>query len=222
MTNTERRATQRRKRRRQVRLLRGMLAVAAIAILVLVVRLIQIMNPSEIQEGEAPDSIGAIPVHTQYIPEGYAGRPGTLREIRTIVIHETANTAKGTDSENHSRYLLNEAKSTKISWHYTVDDHQIYHHLPDQEVGYHAGTAEGNEEGIGVEICVNEDGDFERALDNAAQLTAYLVKQYHLSLDDVYQHHDYSGKDCPHCIREEGRWDAFLEAVQHYMDTISS
>ncbi|MFR5071487.1 MAG: hypothetical protein ACLTDS_04765, partial [Bianqueaceae bacterium] len=110
MTNAERRSKQRRKRKRQVKILRGMLTVAAVAILVLVVRLIQILNPNVIQEGETPDFIGAIPVHTKYIPEGYAGRPGTLREIRSVVIHETAKTAKGTDSENHSRYLMNEAK----------------------------------------------------------------------------------------------------------------
>ena len=217
ISDTQSRTRRRRRRGRQVRILRGLLAVAVLAILVLVIKLIQTMRPGGAQEAAEPDYIGAIPVYTRYIPEGSAGRPGTARTIRTVVIHETANTAKGTDSENHSRYLLNEARNTKISWHYTVDDHQIYHHLPDMEVGYHAGTAEGNQEGIGVEICINEDGDFEKSLDNAAQLTAYLVDQYHLSLNDVVQHHDYSGKDCPHQIREQGRWDAFLKMVKQYI-----
>ena len=43
-----------------------------------------------------------------------------------------------------------------VSWHYTVDDHEIYHHLPDDETAYHAGDGMekngGNMNGIGIEM----------------------------------------------------------------------
>lgn len=161
------------------------------------------------------EEIGGIPVHTQWLNKGSGGRPGTLRRIEYIVIHETANTAQGADAAAHARYL-SEGGDGSTSWHYTVDDHQIYHHVPDNEVAWHAGDRDGNEHGVGVELCVNEDGDFEKTFDNAAKLTAYLLKHYGLEVIDVKQHHDCSGKDCPQQIRATNRWVEFLDAVRQY------
>ena len=111
-----------------------------------------------------------------------------------MVIHETGNTAEGSDAAGHSAYLLS-GKSGDTSWHYTVDDHQIYHHIPDDEIAWHAGDRRtrdgGNLCGIGVELCVNEDGDFEKTFNNAARLTAYLLDTYGLQLGDVKQHADF-------------------------------
>ena len=102
--------------------------------------------------------------------------------------------------------------------HYTVDDHEIWHHLPDNEVGYHAGDSSwkegGNRNGIGIELCVNQGGNFEQTMRNAAQLTAYLLLQYHLTIDDVKKHQDFSGKICPSTIIETNRWQDFLNMVQ--------
>lgn len=173
-------------------------------------------GPSE----EAPfeEVIAGIPVTRDLIPEGSIGRPGTLRTIRYVVIHETGNTATGTDAENHNSYVHTEAAKQKLSWHYTVDDHEIYQHLPDNEVGYHAGDRleelGGNMCGIGVEICVNDDGDFETALENAAKLAARLIDVYDLKLKDLTKHQDYSGKNCPETLIEEQRWEEFCEMVK--------
>ena len=49
---------------------------------------------------------------------------------------------------------------------------------------------------------------------HAAKLTAFLLKEYDLTIDDVKQHYDFNGKDCPLIIRQEGRWDEFLGMVQ--------
>ena len=170
---------------------------------------------------DGTSQIDGIPLKQDFIPEGYAGRPQITREIKYIVIHETANENPGANALAHEEYLLDEAKEEQLSWHYTVDDSMIVQHLPDGEVGWHAGDSlkepGGNMNGIGIEICVNEDGDFNKSLDNAARLTAYLLNKYDLSIDAVKQHHDFSQKNCPLHIREEGLWDAFLSEVSSYL-----
>lgn len=168
-----------------------------------------------------PDAVYDVPVHTLLIGNDSEGRPGIRREIQYIVIHETGNTADGANAKSHAKFLLNGGEGS-TSWHYTVDDQEIYHHLPDDEVGWHAGDGRaedgGNMCGIGVELCVNADGNFEKTFDNAARLTAYLVKSYHLSIDDVKQHADFMQKNCPETIRNEERWQEFLDLAQSYFE----
>ncbi|MHC1695137.1 MAG: N-acetylmuramoyl-L-alanine amidase family protein [Eubacteriales bacterium] len=151
---------------------------------------------------------------------GTPGRPGTVRQKRYIVIHETGTFTKGADAWAHARSLANASKTESISWHYTVDEKSIYHHLPDEEVAWHAGDGNksdgGNMTGIALELCVNEDGNFSATLKNAAQLTAYLLKKHGLDIKDVVQHNFFksskypNGKNCPYIIRRDGRWDEFL------------
>lgn len=64
----------------------------------------------------------------------------------------------------HARYEKN--PETPTSWHFTVDEKEIYQHLPLNENGWHAGDGgTGNRKSIGIEICEN-DGDFEKAVAN--------------------------------------------------------
>lgn len=160
-----------------------------------------------------PTEVYGIPVHTQLIEEGTIARPGTKRKIKYIVIHETDNFANGAAAENHAEYLSNNNTETK-SWHYTVDDKEIYHHIPDNEIAYHAGDRIGNNNGVGVELCVNEDGDFDKTFDNATKLVAYLLKEYDLKLKDIKTHNNFSGKDCPHSILKDNRMEEFVEKVE--------
>ena len=168
---------------------------------------------------EAPyvTEIAGIPVTHHFLDSDIPGRPGVERRIRYVTIHETANENPGANARAHDLYLHEAAREQELSWHYTVDDHEIYHHLPDNEVGYNAGDGhlggEGNQKGIGVELCVNQDGDFEQTLKNGAVLTAWLLDAYDLSPSDVKKHQDFSGKLCPEILLESGRWEEFLEMV---------
>ena len=157
-----------------------------------------------------------IPVMTDFLPEGTRARPGQKREIKYLVIHETDNTGSGANAAAHNSFIHQNANAEEgiVSWHYTVDDHQIYQHLPDNEEAWHSGDREGNHSSIGIELCVNADGNFDQTMENAAKLTAFLLKEYDLTIDNVKQHYDFNGKDCPLIIRQEGRWDEFLGMVQ--------
>lgn len=171
-----------------------------------------------------PEEVFGIPVHTELVPETLPARPGDRRTVQYVVIHETGNASEGSGAQSHSAYLLS-GNSGTTSWHYTVDDHEIYHHIPDDEVAWHAGDKRtrggGNMGGIGVELCVNADGDFEKTFDNGARLTAYLLDTYHLDLKDVKQHADFMEKNCPETIRNDGRWQEFLDKVQEYRNLLA-
>ncbi len=162
--------------------------------------------------------IGDIPVVQSYLPKGSSSRPGLHRTIKYIVIHETDNFKAGADAKAHNDFLLSQANTQELSWHYTVDDHEIYHNLPDDEAAYHASDHMkqdgGNRNGIGIELCVNEDGNYEKTLENGVQLVAKLLHEYGLTVDDVKKHQDFSGKICPARLIENKRWDEFIERVR--------
>lgn len=143
-------------------------------------------------------------------------RPGRAMTPRFITIHETDNTSKGADAAAHAQYLLNGAGGRTASWHFTVDDKSIYQHLPTNEHGWHAGDGgggTGNRQSIGIEICVNSDGNFNKAVQNAAWLVRKLMKDHNIPITNVVQHNRWSGKNCPRNLRKKG-WSAFIESIK--------
>lgn len=171
------------------------------------------LEPAEgIQTGVTDNGLAII---QNLIPWGRANRPGGSNPDTQITIHETGNYAKGANAAAHASWLKgDDAASKKISYHYTVDDHSIYQHLPDDERAYHAGdggSGPGNATSIGIEICVNQDGDFAQAKANAAALVRLLMQLHGIPLANVVQHNHWNGKDCPKTIRAtKGAWEAFL------------
>lgn len=156
-----------------------------------------------------------IAIQTDYIPQGRKNRPGGINLCSYLTVHETGNTARGADAAAHASYLKGEsASNAMVSWHYTVDDHAIVQHLPDGETAYHAGdgaNGPGNTKSIGLEICVNQGGDFEKAKQNAAALVRLLMAEHSIPLERVVQHNHWNGKDCPRTIRNTpGGWEEFL------------
>lgn len=173
------------------------------------------------QEDANLSYIGEIPVHEDFIAEGATSRPGLQRDIKYLVLHETDNFSAGANAAAHNSYI--HQAETAESWHYTVDDHEIYHHLPDNEAGYHAGDGtkknSGNMTGIGIEMCVNEDGDYEKTLQNAQKLCARLLLEYDLKPKALRKHEDFSGKVCPAKLINDGRWEEFCDGVaQQYKE----
>lgn len=174
------------------------------------------------EENQPQAYIGDIPLYVSLMPEEAVGRPGGEREIKYVVIHETDNFSAGSDAQAHANFLLTYGMENPHSWHYTVDDHQIYQHLPDEEPAYHAGDHMvedgGNLNGIGIEICVGEDNDYQASVENAAMLTAYLLVAHDLTSADVQPHQYFSGKECPaQMLAEDGAgWLAFMDLVDRY------
>lgn len=169
----------------------------------------------EAVEGAQRTTDTGMEIQTWYIDAGRKNRPGGVNPCRYITIHETGNKASGADAEAHGAYLNSSAgEADLVSWHYTVDDHAIVQHLPDGETAYHAGDGKagtGNAQSIGIEICVNADGDFAKAKANAAALVRLLMEEHGIPIANVVQHNRWNGKDCPYAIRHtSGAWEAFL------------
>ncbi|WP_017728475.1 peptidoglycan recognition protein family protein [Halalkalibacterium ligniniphilum] len=131
------------------------------------------------------------------IPTSNRNRPGTRINPTHITIHETANRSRGADAATHARYVKGaDAQNRSVSWHYTVDDKQIIQHLPNHEMGWHAGT-NGNRQSIGIELCVNSDGDFEKTKANAQWLIRKLMSNLNIPVERVVTHKHWTGKNCP-------------------------
>jgi len=139
-----------------------------------------------------------------------------------ITIHETGNTSRGSGARNHANYLKgNTAANLPVSWHYTTDDSVTYQHLPENEDGFHAadGGGNGNRQSIGIEMCVNTDGNFQRAIDRTAELTADICRRRNIPIENIRQHQQWSGKNCPQNIRA-GRphtWAVFIDKVRAHL-----
>ena len=141
--------------------------------------------------------------------------PNTMTPTR-IVIHNTANDAS---AENEIAYM--HRNSNQTSFHFAVDDKEIVQGIELNRNAWHAsdGNGKGNREGIAIEICYSKSGGerWLKALDNAAELTAKLLKDYGWGIDRVTKHQDYSGKHCPHRILDEYGWDNFLNLIKSKM-----
>lgn len=163
------------------------------------------------------ESAGDVPVVHSYIPWGSSRRPGEVREIRYIVIHETDNRRDSADAEAHNTYLT-ENGTDITAWHYTVDDHSVYHNIPDNEIAWNAGDSRtkdgGNMNGIGIELCVNIGNDYDATLVHGAMLAASLMKTYDLTPEDLRLHEDFMDKICPHRMITEGRVSEFQQMVK--------
>lgn len=145
----------------------------------------------------------------------YVGMAGK-NSATEIAVHQTGNTGKGANADMHAR--LQENGNTRIAgWPFQVDDIEaIQSFLEDKRV-YHTGTNHGHKNAIGVEICINSDGDYKKAVKNGAELVRCLMKKHNIPLSKVKQHHDYSGKNCPAQIRanKDGiSWNDFKNMIE--------
>jgi N-acetylmuramoyl-L-alanine amidase len=194
------------------------LVVAALLITAIVLALYFYISNKPTELREPVSEVGGIPVITDFVPKDTMERPGQVRKIKFIVIHETGNPGRNADAESHNSYLHREAGNQQKSWQYTVDDHEIYYHIPDNEIAFHAGDGlakdGGNLNGIGIEMCINPENDYEQTLKNTAKLTAMLLKAYDLDIGSVKKHEDFSGKHCPDILLSEGRWEEFVDMVE--------
>lgn len=133
-----------------------------------------------------------------------------------ITIHQTGNTRKGANARNHAKYMNSGSPAT---WHYTVDDKEVIQHFEDTVQCWHCGDGrgKGNTESIGIELCVNSDGDYIQTINNAVELVRYLMKIHSIPIERVVQHNKWSGKNCPAQIRSNYKgisWDEFIKRVK--------
>lgn len=133
-----------------------------------------------------------------------------------IIIHETDNTSKGAGAETHCKAQAN-GNIGKASVHYYVDDTGVYQAVEHKHATWNCGDGNNryginNKNTISIEICVNSDSDYNKAVDNTVELVRYLKNGYYSNCQ-VVRHYDASRKNCPRKILANGYWNTFLERV---------
>lgn len=143
---------------------------------------------------------------------------GKGNPITSITVHQTGNPNKGANAEMHARLQTN-LNPRQASWHYSVDDKQVVQSFPDDIRCWHAtdGRGPGNTTSLAIEICINSDGDYNKAVENATELVKIKLKEYGLRIADVKKHFDWFNKFCPQQLMSGHKgisWDDFINMVE--------
>lgn len=156
------------------------------------------------------------------VPASKQHKSSGVNPVDYITVHQTGNTSRGADAYAHARLQFN-GNRRQASWHYSVDDgHKVYRSYSDESKCWHAGDGggAGNMRSIGIELCINSDGDYSETIEHGAELVAQLLKKHKLDIGRVVQHNHWSGKNCPQFIRgnvEGISWGDFLNKVRGYL-----
>ena len=146
----------------------------------------------------------------------YSSRVGI--KIKYIVIHDTGNPRKGSGANNH--YIYFNGGNRNASAHYFVDDIEIIQTVEDANSAWHCGDGKGiygitNRNSIGIEICINEDSNFEIAKDKTIELIRHLMDKHSIQKENVVRHYDVSRKVCPKSMSDNGwrEWTQFYDLI---------
>lgn len=139
-----------------------------------------------------------------------------------IVIHETDNRSKGANAKKHAQAQAAGNLSTSVQF-YTGDD-GIYQAADINRGTYSVGKEYGgnhsvrdasNFNTINIEICVNSDGNYSKARQNAIELTKYLMQITGIPADRVIRHYDAKGKYCPRKMMDNpALWEDFKAQIK--------
>lgn len=184
-------------------------------------------------------NIGYIPFYTSdelkvtedILPDNSPLKPNRTRtSTKYITLHNSGMAHPSATAKGLNEYI--HTTDREASWHFSVDDYEAYQELKLDEVGWHSGDGSytygdiyynndykrwciggGNNNSVGIEMCVYSGCDFNMVMRNTAKLVAKLLVKYNLTTSDIRQHYDFAGKDCPQVLRQANRWKEMLELI---------
>ena len=139
-------------------------------------------------------------IKNRRLPKNSTKRVGA-QTPKYIIFHEASLGDGRSPAEYNLRHyeqkLLND--TTTIGYHYMVSDTEIFQFLEDDVATDHCGNPHINGRSIGVERLICKGIDYAAALDNQAQLIAYLAVKHDIALDHILPHSAVAlnGKPCP-------------------------
>lgn len=160
----------------------------------------------------------------RYLPVkyNYSSRKGN--KIQYLVIHDTGNSGVGANALNHYKFFG--GGNRNASAHYFVDDHEVIQIIGDSFSSWNCGDDQGrgralngvrNCTSIGIELCINSDGNYEKAYENLVELVKNLMVKFNIPVSRVCRHYDVSRKKCPGTFFTKNLWDKFLKDIQQPM-----
>lgn len=145
----------------------------------------------------------SVTIHREHISQRNIN--GTGNPCKYIVIHETDNYSKGAGAKTHAK-AQHDGNFADMSVHYYCGSDGIYQaaehtckcwHIGREYGGNHSIHDATNNNSIGIEICVNSDGNYTVARQNAIELVKYLLQTTGIPASRVIRHFDAKGKYCP-------------------------
>lgn len=154
-----------------------------------------------------------------------------LKGPTSLTIHNTSAIvpAPGTTmSEQYARATYPNDNMGTVRVHYWVCPEEAWHQIPDTDVSWHAGKAEGNNTSLSMEII----GGSKQATENGALLAALILHDRGWGVDKLRTHNFWRGqpdyvvagasKNCPLYILQGMGWPAFVALVQSFLDRIKT
>ena len=151
------------------------------------------------------------------IEQNKYSRPQTkIGAIKNIVVHYVGNA--GSTAENNARYFnnLKNGPGTYASAHYIIgNDGVVIRCVPENEVAYHASSA--NNYSIGIEVCHPDNtGKYtDLAYKSLIELLVDLCTRHKLEpTQAIIRHYDVTGKMCPkYYVENENAWKKLKQDV---------
>ena len=159
-------------------------------------------------------------------PNPYSRPQIAIGTIKNIIIHWVGNAGSSAiNNRNYFENLKTGNNNTYASSHYIIGlKGEIIQCIPENEVAYHANSA--NNHSIGIENC---HPDWEGKLNAATyasliDLCVELCKRYNLSPETaLLRHYDITGKDCPkYYVRHIEAWKQLKKDVANALSGLSS
>lgn len=130
-----------------------------------------------------------------------------------ITFHNTYNDAT---ADGEISYMI--SNNNETSFHFAIDDKEVVQGIPLNRSAWHCGDGgkgTGNRKSIGIEVCYSKSGGdkYKKAELLAIKFIAQLLHERKWTIDRVKPHKHWSGKNCPHRILNEGRWQQVLDAI---------
>lgn len=152
----------------------------------------------------------------------YALKAPYTMDAEYFTVHNTANDAS---AQNEISYMSN--NSSQTGFHVAIDDKEVIQAIPFDRSAWHCGDGAkgtGNRKSIGIEICYSKSGGsrYAEAEENAVQWLAQQLHARGWDVSRIKQHYDWSQKNCPHRIRNEGRWQSFINRVDAALKLLKS
>lgn len=145
----------------------------------------------------------AININREFVSEQNISGKGNA--CRFIIIHETDNFNRGAGARTHAK-SQHDGHFSGQSVHYYSGSDGVYQAAEHPCQCWHIGISyvsnppvagASNANAIGIEICVNPDGNYIKARQNAIELVRYLIQATGIPASRVIRHYDAKGKYCP-------------------------
>ena len=161
----------------------------------------------------------------EFVKKQMAYNHSARREaIKYIVIHDTGNTDRGADALRNFQYFNTGDRGSSAD--FFVDDTRcVQANDYSKYYSWHCGDGHGkygitNSNSVGLEICVNSDGDYNTAFNNAVAFTKQLMNTLGIPIDRVVRHYDASRKNCPASMSKNSwaLWNTFKQKISESED----